>query len=237
MTETDLDRLNRALAFPVRDRTLLRTVLTHRSFLNEPGGRGLECNERLEFLGDAVLGAAISALLYERFPERDEGALTALRARLVNRRTLARLARELGLGEYLLLGRGEAASGGARNPRNLAGVFEAYVAALFLEGGFSRVSKFVGLCMAPLLTGLEARPEYFDYKPALQRLAQKLFKATPVYRVVGEKGLPRKKVFEVEAAIGERTIARGRGTRKKDAEQEAAKKALEVLESEAAGKN
>lgn len=220
---------NGRLGFPVKDPELLRKVFVHRSHLNEPGGAGLESNERIEFLGDSVLSTVISRMIYERFPRMQEGDLTRLRARLVNKRQLAQIALQLGMGRVLLLGKGEAASGGAANPTILAGALEALIAAVYLDSGFAAASEFVGSLFAPLIEGASESPGHFDYKPELQMLTQKLFKASPAYRLLSATGAPHRKVFEVEVVLDGEVIGRASGAKKKDAEQEAAREALKIL--------
>ncbi|MFQ5441746.1 MAG: ribonuclease III [Thermodesulfobacteriota bacterium] len=227
--ESGIEVFNRGLSPPLKDRALLKRVFTHSSFLNEPGGGGLESNERLEFLGDAVLGAAAAHMLYLKFPDVSEGELTRLRARLVNRRALAGLSRELGLDRLLLLGKGEARAGGAENARNLAGVFEALLGAIYLEAGFKKTMAYTAALFSPLMDGVKKGPGWFDYKPELQELTQRFFKTHPRYSVTKDSGRPHAKTFEVEVRVGSRVLARGTGTRIKDAEQAAAKKALEEV--------
>ncbi|HLC18422.1 MAG TPA: ribonuclease III [Thermodesulfobacteriota bacterium] len=224
--DTLLQEFNRAFEYPIKDPELLVKVFTHRSFLNEPGGGRLESNERLEFLGDAILAAVISHMLYVEFPEVDEGKLTRLRARLVNKRTLAELAKEVGLDRYLLLGKGEASTGGRDNPTILAGVFEALMAALYLDSGFKDSFTYIEDLFGPLLEGAHREPGHFDYKPQLQELSQKLFKSPPRYRLVKESGPPHKKTFEIEVSVNGEALGTGTARKKKDAEQAAAAEAL-----------
>lgn len=220
---------NSKLIPPIKNSELLTKVFVHRSYLNEPGGAGLESNERLEFLGDSVLSTVICRMIYERFPRMDEGELTGLRARLVNKRTLAGIAAALRMGPVLLLGRGEAASGGAANPTILAGALEALIAAVYLDGGFAAAKRFVEGLFTALVGGASESAGHFDYKPRLQMLTHKLFKTSPVYRLVSSSGAPHKMVFEVEVVLGAEVIGRGSAARKKDAEQEAAREALKIL--------
>ncbi|GMR04146.1 MAG: ribonuclease III [Thermodesulfobacteriota bacterium] len=225
--ETRLKAFNASLPLALKDMKLLKMVFVHRSFLNEDDGAGLESNERLEFLGDAVLGAATAHMLYKKFPALNEGELTRMRARLVNRRTLAGLAGDMGLGSLLLLGKGEAAGGGAQNPKTLAAVLEALIGAVYLERGFKKTLEFIEGLLGALAEDAQKVPGWFDYKPALQELTQKIFKRSPEYRVTLEEGPPHKKTFEVEVSVDSRVLAKGKGARIKDAEQNAARKALE----------
>ncbi|MFQ5465976.1 MAG: ribonuclease III [Thermodesulfobacteriota bacterium] len=232
--DIDIDEFRKRLPFPFEDRELLKKVFVHRSYLNEKGGRGLESNERLEFLGDSVLGTVISDVLFKKFPEVPEGELTHLRAKLVNRRTLAGLAAELELGAFLFLGRGERISGGGANTANLAGVFEALLGAVFMERGFPEVYSYVEGLYAPIIEELLHQPGHFGYKPALQKLCQQLYRENPQYRLTGSDGPPHRKTFEVEVYVRGELYGKGAASRKKDAEQEAAGQALKRFHREAA---
>ncbi len=226
-----------SLPFEFKDMELLKKVFIHQSFLNERAGMRLadrESNERLEFLGDAVLQNAISHLLYMRNPGVPEGELTRLRSRLVNRTTLAKLAKTISLDEYLLLGKGEQDGGGRENKTILAGVLEALLAAVYLEKGFTTALSYIEGLFSPLMDSAHIEPGHFDFKPMLQELAQKLFKEAPSYRLVKEEGPAHSRVFEVEALIAGRVVGKGTATKKKEAEQIAAHDALEKLESERA---
>ena len=237
MTRTgdmEIEEFRKSLPFPFEDRDLLKKVFVHRSYLNEKGGRGLESNERLEFLGDSVLGTVISDILFKRFPDLPEGELTHLRAKLVNRRTLARLAGSLALGEILLLGRGERLSGGGSNTANLAGVFEALLGAVFMERGFAGAYSYIEDLYAPMIEELLTLPGHFGYKPALQKICQKLYRENPQYKLISSDGPPHKKTFEVEVYVRGELYGRGSASRKKDAEQEAAGEALKRFYEESA---
>ncbi len=227
-----LEEFERQLPEPFRKRRLLESVFVHRSYLNEPGGERLCSYERLEFLGDAVLSAVISHILYERFPDLDEGGLTGLRAKLVNKKTLASIARRLDMGRYLLLGKGERTTGGGDNPTILAGAFEALLAAIYLDRGYSAVFRFTENLFGPIIKNSLKGPGHFDFKPRLQELAQRVFKEQPCYRLVSEKGPSHKKIFEIEVLLGGKVLGRGRAGSKKAAEQMAAGMALERLEKQ-----
>lgn len=232
--EKALESFETGLPFKFTDAELLKKVFIHRSFLNEKEAlkRGdRESNERLEFLGDAVLSNAISHILYDKYPELHEGELTRLRARLVNRHTLAKIAREMSLNDYLFLGKGERSSGGCENPTILAGVFEALIAAVYLDLGFRKVFSYIKGIFTPLIDGSLAEHGHFDYKPRLQELTQRVFKEAPGYRLVREEGPPHRKVFEIEVVVGGEVLGTGSAAKKKDAEQLAAAEALEKLKS------
>lgn len=221
------------LPFKFKNTRLLKTVFVHRSFLNEREAKTLgfdDSNERLEFLGDAVLGAAVSDILYDRYPKTAEGELTRMRARLVNKKTLAGLASGLGLHRYLRLGKGERAGGGAENPTILASTFEAFIAAVYIEFGYVPAFGYIKELFDPLINEDLAGPGHFDFKPRLQELGQRVYKEAPMYRLVSESGAPHKKTFEVEAIIGGKVLGRGCAASKKEAEQAAAEEALKNLE-------
>ncbi|HHL39265.1 MAG TPA: ribonuclease III [Deltaproteobacteria bacterium] len=222
--------LEQRLGVRFEDRALLNQAFTHRSYLNESDDEELECNERLEFLGDAVLSCVVSRLLYERFADVDEGELTRLRARLVNKRMLAELARRLELGSCLLLGRGERLSQGMKNPTLLANVFEAVVAAVYLEKGFDGAFDFIVRHFDGLFQEAASELVHFDWKPRLQELSQRLFGTQPSYRVVSEEGPAHERIFEVEVKVGERVLGRAASRRKKDAEQLAARQAVAAID-------
>jgi ribonuclease-3 len=224
------------LSYEFKDSRLLERVFVHGSYLNEPGAKGMESNERLEFLGDAVLSLVISALLYEKFPSIDEGELTGIRARLVNKKTLSTLAARLGLGECLLLGRGEELGGGRGNDSILADALEALIAAIYLDAGpqngYNEVTAFIKNLYSDSIEEAASVPGHFDFKPGLQKLAQARFREEPVYSVVRDDGPPHRRVFEVEVTVKGRVLGSGTALRKKDAEQLAARQALERLKEE-----
>jgi len=232
-----LEDFNATLTPPFKDSSLLKEVFTHSSFLNEAasskGAVAARSNERLEFLGDSVLGAAISHLLFDRYPDMAEGGLTRLRARLVNGRVLCGLAREMGLQDYILMGRGMASASGAKNDRVLAGLFEAYLGARYIEEGFAGLYSHAERLFSGLIETAVREPGYFDYKPALQELSQRLFRSMPLYTLVGSSGVPHDRTFEVEVSINGKIRGRGRGKSKKEAEQAAARNALDRLKAEA----
>jgi ribonuclease-3 len=208
---------------------LALTALTHKSWVNEHRGEGFQDNERLEFLGDAVVNLAVGHRLMERFPLMKEGELTPLRARIVNEDGLSRIARRLALGELLLLGRGEELSGGRDKSSLLANALEAVFAALYLDGGLAPVMALVDRHFAEALEGVVQALSRQDYKTKLQETAQELLKLTPRYQVISETGPDHEKVFEVQVTLGPDVYARATGRSKKEAEQTAAHSALEWL--------
>jgi ribonuclease-3 len=217
-----------AVSFP--DPALALAAVTHKSWANEHKAEGGADNERLEFLGDAVVDLGISHRLMERFPAAHEGELSKLRALVVNEEALAKVARSLRLGELLLLGRGEELTGGREKSSVLADALEAVLGALYLGLGMGRVMEVVDTLFADLLAGLTDGRSGQDWKTHLQERAQVALRVSPRYRVVAESGPDHVKVFEVEVAVGDALCARATGRNKKEAEQAAAKQALVLLE-------
>lgn len=211
---------------------LLNEALTHRSAVNE-GTQGVgKDNERLEFLGDAVLALAISDHLVARFPQLAEGELSKMKAGLVSRSTLARASKHLHLGELIRLGRGEEITAGRTKASILANVLEAVIGAVYMDQGFERARSFVLRVLheeMPLGEGEGSAERTDDYKTRLQELCQNRFGRLPGYRTVRESGPDHDKLFEVEVTIQEGRSAQGRGRSKKEAEQQAAKQALERM--------
>jgi ribonuclease-3 len=215
------------------DRTLLEHALTHRSRAHEDVTGGVADNESLEFLGDAVIGLVIAESLYREYPELDEGAKSKIRASLVSAGRLARLGEALGLGEHLLLGRGEEKTGGRRKTALLADACEAIVAAIYLDAGLAAAAMFVRRELwEPFEAsggGAAAVVSGFDYKSALQERLQARGLGLPEYRVAAERGPEHDKVFEVEVRVNGELAATATGRSKKDAEQQAAQRALQAF--------
>jgi ribonuclease-3 len=200
---------------------LLREALTHKSYAFERGGGGH--NERLEFLGDSVLAAIVAVRLYEQHPEEDEGLLSKRKAVLVSRPTLTRWARQIGLGAHLLLGAGEESTGGRERGSILANAVEALIGALYIDGGLPEARRFV----LERIEGEGAWEDPPDYKSRLQEIVQKKHKEPPEYTLLKTSGPEHEKTFEVKVQFGSRVLGRGLGRNKKEAEQAAAKDALE----------
>jgi len=231
-------RASKLLGIRFKESASLVRAVTHTSWANENpirvDGQPTQNNERDEFLGDAVLDLATSHLIMERFPRSTEGELSRLRASIVNERRLADVARRIGVGELLLLGRGEEMSGGRTKDSLLADGFEAIVGALYQERGFLAALRFLRAQFAPFLEDL-ARPDFDrDYKTRLQEIAQSRLKATVRYSLAGETGPDHDKTFEVKLLINGQVRGVGRGKSKKEAEQAAAKSALETIDAETA---
>ena len=223
---SELDRLQDALGYRFRDPALLSRCLTHVSC----GGDMEAHNESLEFLGDAVLGLAISDLLMRRFPQRNEGDLSRMRASLVNRRVLAEKARLLRVGAVLRVGKGEERTGGRHKESILAASLEALLGGIYWEAGYEGVRPVVEAHFAADLgyTGLGLD----DYKTRLQEVSQRLYRVPPTYRLVRESGPSHDKYFETEIRVGGHLVGQGEGRSKKQSEQEAARRALEMLQGQ-----
>lgn len=214
-----------------KNSALLATALTHRSALNEQISPSKESNERLEFLGDAVLELAATEFLYDKFPQTPEGELTAYRSALVKTTTLAEVATQLGLGDQLMMSRGEEASGGRQNSSLLADTFEAVVGALYLDQGYAAASQFLRQQLFTQVDTILEKKLYRDPKSQLQEAVQALGLEAPVYQVVSEVGPDHDKQFTVMVLIDGKDSGTGIGRSKQLAQQEAAKKALERYNS------
>lgn len=225
---TEPEAFQERLGFVFRDAALLRLALTHPSVAHEHGG-SLQHNQRLEFLGDAVLQLILTRELYERFPCAGEGPLTKARARLVNRRYLAEQGRRVDLGSHLVLSRGEELHGGRERPSTLADAFEALVGAVFLDAGFDAAKEFVLGRFRDELEGLIAIPNLENPKGELQELLQTDSAAPPQYRLEKTTGPDHDRLFECAVFHRGAELGRGRGKSKKAAESEAARAALETL--------
>jgi len=220
------DQLPAIAGFTFHDNALLHRALTHSSYLNEHPEETLEDNERLEFLGDAVLSLITARYFYNRYPEFREGELTRLRAALVCRETLASFATQIGLGNRLLLGRGEEDSGGRTRPAILCDAFEAFIGALYLDQGYEAAEQFLLPFIHEALSSILSRALHKDARSELQELSQARFQITPQYRTVAEFGPDHAKEFEVEVYIGQVRAGSGHGANKQEAAQMAASDAL-----------
>ena len=225
MKESQFLRLEKELGYSFSDSALLLRCVTHVSYGRD---RGESHNETLEFLGDAVLDLAVSDLLMRRFPEKSEGDLSRMRASLVNSTTLAEKAEKLNLGKLLRMAKGEERSGGRKKESILAGAFEAILGGIYWDGGYEAARRVVENYFASDVK--EKNLGLQDYKTRLQEISQMLFRAPPAYRLVAESGPDHEKRFVTEINVGGKILGRGEGKSKKQAEQEAAKKALEELQ-------
>jgi ribonuclease-3 len=231
---SEYQELQKTLGYNFRDADLLKLALTHPSVAHEQGAP-VQTNQRLEFLGDAVLQLVLTRELYEKFPSFDEGPLTKARAKLVNRRTLTEHGRKLGLGPFLILSRGEEMHGGRERPSALADAYEALLGAIFLDGGFEIARTFILREFGGAFSGLSVIPTLENPKGELQELLQAVSAEAPEYRVVSATGPDHDRMFECTVHHGGVELARGRGKSKKAAESEAALAALEKLRDRAEG--
>ncbi len=232
MSENKLEELQIRIGYHFRDLKLLRQALSHSSYANEHRQEHAKDNERLEFLGDAVLEVASSEFLFLEYPRMPEGDMTKLRASLVCEPTLARCAREISLPEYLLLGKGEEHTGGRQRDSIVSDAMEAVIGAIYLDGGFANAKDFV---RKYILTDIEHKKLFYDSKTILQEIVQRDYKEEEVsYKLTGEEGPDHAKRFLVEVQIGGKTEGCGAGSTKKAAEQEAAYQAILALKGKKA---
>ena len=222
-----MQAIEEKIGYSFRSRALLVNALTHSSYANENRGRSCESNERLEFLGDSVLGMVVAEALYRRFPDLPEGRLTRMRAQLVCEESLHRVAGEIGLGAHIRLGKGEEPTGGRTRPRILADATEALIAAMYLDGGMDVARGFIERYILPELNG-EYIP-FGDAKTDLQELIQKKSGSTLSYELVGESGPDHDKTFTTRVLLNGESVGTGSGRTKKEAEQAAARAALAAL--------
>jgi ribonuclease-3 len=227
--EDQVRALEARLLLTFSDPALGLSALTHKSYTNEHRGESTADNERLEFLGDAVIDLAISHRLMERFPSATEGELSKLRALIVNEEGLARVARGIELGDLLLLGRGEELTGGRGKNSVLADALEAVIGAVYLANGWQTVMEVVDRHFGGALDGVAAGRSGYDYKTQLQEDIQNRLRLAPKYRIVSETGPEHEKIFEVEVTVGPDLSARGAGRSKKEAEQAAARALSQLL--------
>lgn len=222
-----LTKLEQGLGYTFRNKALLENALTHSSYANENRERHLQDNERLEFLGDSILGFVVAEYLYRNFPDKPEGELTRIRADLVCERNLAEAAATIELGSYLLLGHGEEQGGGRKRDSIVSDAMESVIAASFMDGGFAAAKEIIDrLILSNIPKG---RPRNFDYKTAFQELVQRKKDQQIHYELTGESGPDHDKHFVVAVRFNSDRVARGEGRSKKAAEQCAAKEALKLL--------
>lgn len=222
-----LTKLEQRLGYTFRNKALLENALTHSSYANENRERHLPDNERLEFLGDSILGFVVAEYLYRNFPDKPEGELTRIRADLVCERNLAEAAATVELGSYLLLGHGEEQGGGRKRDSIVSDAMESVIAASFMDGGFAAAKEIIDrLILSNIPKG---RPRNFDYKTAFQELVQRKKDQQIHYELTGESGPDHDKHFEVEVLLNGKAVGHGVGSSKKRAEQAAAEAAIEAL--------
>jgi len=230
MAQIDLSELQQKLCYEFKNIDFLVESLRHSSFVNENLELNIQDNERFEFLGDAVLNLVVGHMLMHRYPDLKEGDLSKMRANLVNESQLASIARQMNLGSYLHLGKGEIQTKGWEKKSILADTFEAVIAAVYLDGGFDAVFRIIDGHFSFLLDSVVMSTENHDYKSQVQELVQMKHQKMPVYTVIHESGPDHNKTFRVRLKVGE-IQAEGEGKSKKTAEQDAARKGLELLKS------
>ncbi|MDO8751210.1 MAG: ribonuclease III [Dehalococcoidia bacterium] len=230
MDDNALKQLQDALGLSFGDEGLLRQALTHPSHVNEHPEEAGGSNQRLEFLGDAVIDLVVARELYERLPGLDEGDLTELRSQVVRGQVLARVARRLGLGQYLLLGQGEEGAGGSDRDSNLAAALEALVGAVFLDRGYGASQRLVSRILEPELAQVRAEGVSKDPKSELQERMQHDGRGTPSYQMVSAEGPPHQRRFTVQVVVDGQPLGTGQGPRRVDAERQAALQALKAVD-------
>jgi ribonuclease III len=231
---TNTERLQERLGYSFGDGNILLQSLTHTSYGHEvlyEKPIALRDNERLEFLGDSILDLVVSDILLESFPNANEGQLSKMRASVVNEKTLASIARSIRLQECVRLGKGETQTGGSEKPSILSSALEALIAAIYLDGGFNAVFQVVRHLFAPLFAEERDLMAFYDHKTQLQEIAQARWKVTPIYHLLSAVGPDHAKTFEVEVKMNGKSLAVAHGSSKKEAEQNAARTAIETLES------
>jgi len=226
--EVDLAKIEKLVGFTFTDKMHLLTAVTHRSFLNENRDAKQEHNERLEFLGDAVLELVVTDFLFGKYPEKPEGELTAVRAALVNTVSLADASSKLGINDYLLMSKGEAKDTGRARQYILANAFEALIGALYMDQGYDASQKFIAEHLFPKTDTIVAKRLWQDAKSRFQELAQENANVTPTYETLNQVGPDHDRVFTVGVFLGDDKVAQGNGRAKQEAEQAAAENALEV---------
>lgn len=224
----DFTKFEEQTGISFSDKQLEKQSFTHRSYINENNEQGLSHNERLEFLGDAVLELITTHYLFEKYKDLTEGELTAYRSALVNATIIGDVAQELNMNEYLLLSKGEAKDIGKARTYILANTYEAYLGAVYLDQGYEVAKKFVVNTLIPRLPEIVEKKLWRDAKSYVQEKAQEEFAVTPVYKVIGESGPDHDKYFTVGIYFGNEKIAEGKGKSKQEAEQSAARQAIDV---------
>src|SRR3989304_10510096 len=224
----DFSNFEKKTKITFKDKKLLEQAFIHRSYINENPGTRLSHNERLEFLGDAILELIVTDFLYKKYPSYTEGELTALRSALVNAVIISEIASNIGMNEYLLLSKGEAKDNGKARSYILANTYEAYIGALYLDQGIEVVGKFVHKTILPKTEEIVSKKLWRDAKSLVQEKAQEFVNFTPAYKVLHESGPDHDKHFTIGIYFGSNMIAEGKGQSKQEAEQKAVKNALKV---------
>lgn len=227
ISNKDLEKLQEKINTTFKNLDLLKEALTHRSYLNENSSWSLPHNERLEYLGDAVLELIVTEELFKKFPDFEEGKLTLLRAALVNYQFLSKVTHEFDLYDYIFLSRGESKDSDKARDVILANAIEALIGAIYLDGGYEAAKLFIHKFVLSHLEGVIALGAYKDPKSLFQEIVQERDKVTPVYKILGESGPDHKKIFRSGVYVGPNLVAEGEGMSKQEAELNAAKSALE----------
>ncbi len=230
MKQMNLSEFEQKILYKFNEINILEEAFSHSSFVNEQDDANIKDNERLEFLGDAVLNLVVGHILMQRYPDLNEGDLSRMRAGLVNESQLATIARAIDLGSFLRLGRGEIQTNGCEKNSILADTFEAVIAAVYIDGGFDEAFKMIESHFSDLLNSIAASLDNHDYKSRIQELVQESHKIIPQYRVLQEIGPDHDKTFKVQLEVCE-VKTEGIGKSKKMAEQDAARKGLEILKN------
>ena len=233
--DRDLKGFSERLGYDFKDKALLQEAFRHASYVNELADPLLRDNERLEFLGDAVLDLAISHILMELFGNAREGDLSKYRASVVNEKGLRMVALELGLGDYIHLGKGEELSGGRKKPSILANTLEALLGAIYLDGGFEKVKQIIHRFFIPLIGKVDSDDVVEDFKSLLQEHTQDVYKTRPEYVLIKESGPAHDKTFRIALRLHGKVMAEGEGRSKKEAEQRAARETFYCLTREKEG--
>jgi len=223
-----INKLQSILKIKFRNKSLLNRALTHRSHLNE-AGPGARDNERLEYLGDSFLALVVNEYLFKRFEKYPEGDLAKIKSAVVSEATLFKVARELNLGSFLLMGKGEELSGGRTRPSILANSLEAVIGALYLDSGLKDCKKLVLSLLKSDIERIDSMESYRDPKTTLQEYVQKKYRERPLYEIIAESGPDHQKQFTVRLVVAGKSVAEGTGASKRGAEMEAARKALEMI--------
>ena len=222
----NIEVLERVLGYSFKDKSILQQSLTHKSYANENKQKAYSYNERMEFLGDAVLELVVCEYLYHTYPDSSEAELTKIKSYAVKESTLAQVARTIGLGNFLYLGKGEETTGGREKPSILADAYEAVVAAIYFDGGFERAKKFILTSLEKHIHQIVKQKLVYNYKTEVQELVQTYFGVLPKYEFHGEEGPDHNKTFNVTLYINDKIFGTGRGKSKKEATQMAAAEAL-----------
>jgi ribonuclease III len=228
-SDNNLKQLEKTINYTFSDNQILEQALRHRSFLNEHKQETLQSNERMEFLGDAILELWTSEYLYKNFPNFPEGKLTNLRSLIVCTQNLAKIAQKINLGQYIFLSTGEIKHQGRQNESILADTFESLIGAIYLDSDYSQIDKFLSTQLIPSIKTLSTQKIYKDPKSIFQEIAQSLRGITPHYKIIKETGPDHQKNFQVAVLIGDEQIATGTGPSKQKAEENASTKATKIL--------